>query len=781
MTQQENTNIPNSNNANNSNEIDLRKVCRDVLSHWYWFLIGVVVCCAFGVLYIVRTTPRYTTSGSIMLRQKGDESLAGQVESLSMLGLGNNGAASDEVVVLQSRDLMYQALDALDLWNTYYAKDGMRWVGEYPTHTFTVMPVEITKKALKRGGYIVTIEPQKEGYKVKVKQGKFHHSTTKVADLSKPIETCVGTIQITQNRPIPEDKTAFRTTCLPKPAIVDMYRSQVNIALQKKESNIINLTKTSDIPSLDVALLSKIIEQYNLNTIVDKNIIATNTAAFIDERLNVITRELSDAEDAVAEYKAKNNLTDLSEEAKIFLQANSDEQKELANVETQINLVNYIEEFIQDDTKRFSLIPANIGVTDPSLTASISEYNTLLLQRMRVLRTATDSNPVVEQLNEQLISMRQNIAASIASVRESLTITRSGLQQRDNQFSARIKSVPVQERQYVQIKRQQALKEEIYLFLYQKREENALMLAATATPAKIIDTPKVDTATGSPKRRTVILFCILLGLAVPAGILYIWSLFNNKIADPKEYEKLVNAPFAGQIVENSRGKHIAIHEGESTVSAELFRLVRTNLRFMLPADIQHPVILVTSCVNGEGKSYVATNTALSLALLGKKVVLVGLDIRKPMLATYFGLSNKGCLTSYLSDDEYSIDDTIQHGVEHPNLDIIPAGVIPPNPSELLQNDRLDALFAELRNRYDYVIVDSAPVAMVSDTFLLDRVADMTLFVSRANYTPREMVDFINQVVAQKRMKNVVCLFNGVKNAKAGYGYGYGYGYGNSKK
>ena len=778
---QENTPISNSNNANNSNEIDLRKVCRDVLSHWYWFLIGVVVCCAFGVLHIVRTTPRYTTSGSIMLRQKGDESLAGQLESLSMLGLGNNGAASDEVVVLQSRDLMYQALDALDLWNTYYAKDGMRWVGEYPAHTFTVAPVEITKKVLKRGGYIVTIEPQKEGYKVKVKQGKFHHSTTKVADLSKPIETCVGTIQITQNRPIPEDKTAFRTTCLPKPAIVDMYRSQVNIALQKKESNIINLTKTSDIPSLDVALLSKIIEQYNLNTIVDKNIIATNTAAFIDERLNVITRELSDAEDAVAEYKAKNNLTDLSEEAKIFLQANSDEQKELANVETQINLVNYIEEFIQDDTKRFSLIPANIGVTDPSLTASISEYNTLLLQRMRVLRTATDSNPVVEQLNEQLISMRQNIAASIASVRESLTITRSGLQQRDNQFNARIKSVPVQERQYVQIKRQQALKEEIYLFLYQKREENALMLAATATPAKIIDTPKVDTATGSPKRRTVILFCILLGLAVPAGILYIWSLFNNKIADPKEYEKLVNAPFAGQIVENSRGKHIAIHEGESTVSAELFRLVRTNLRFMLPADIQHPVILVTSCINGEGKSYVATNTALSLALLGKKVVLVGLDIRKPMLATYFGLSNKGCLTSYLSDDEYSIDDTIQHGVEHPNLDIIPAGVIPPNPSELLQNDRLDALFAELRNRYDYVIVDSAPVAMVSDTFLLDRVADMTLFVSRANYTPREMVDFINQVVAQKRMKNVVCLFNGVKNAKAGYGYGYGYGYGNSKK
>ena len=377
--------------------------------------------------------------------------------------------------------------------------------------------------------------------------------------------------------------------------------------------------------------------------------------------------------------------------------------------------------------------------------------------------------------------MRQNIVASIASVRESLTITRDGLRQRDSRFNARIKSVPNQERQYVQIKRQQELKEEIYLFLYQKREENALMLAATATPAKIVDIPKVDTDSGQPKRKIVLLLCIILGLGIPAGILYIWSMFNDKIGDAKEYESLVHTAFAGQIVENSRGKHIAINEGESTVSAELFRLLRTNLRFILPAGVQHPVILVTSCINGEGKSYIATNIALSLALLNKKVVLVGLDIRKPMLAKYFELSNKGCLTSYLADDSFAIDDTIQSSPAHKNLDIIPAGVIPPNPAELLQTERLDMLFAELRKRYDYIIVDTAPVAMVSDTFLLDRISDMTLFVSRANYTPREMIDFINQITEQKRLKHIACVFNGVKNAKAGYGYGYGYGYGNTKK
>lgn len=765
----------------NNNEIDIRKICRDVLAHWWWFVVGVVLCCGLGVLYMVGTTPRLTTQGAIMLRQKGDESLTGQLESLSMLGLGNNGAASDEVVVLRSRDLMHQALDALDLWNTYYVKDGMRWIGEYPAHTFTVEPVEITEKARKRGSYKVTVKVLGNGYKIKVKQGKLHRSTTKVADLKEPIETCVGTLRITQNRPIQEDRTEYRTVCTSKPAVVDHYRAAVNIALEKKESNIINLTTTSDIPGRDVALLNKLIEQYNLNTIVDKNIIATNTAAFIEERLSIISRELSDAEDAVAAYKTKNNLTDLSEEAKIFLQANSDEQKELADVETQLNLVNYIEDFLKDDTKRFSLIPANIGITDASLTSFIGEYNTLLLQRMRVLRTATENNPVVEQLNEQLLSMRQNIVASIASVRESLTITRDGLRQRDSRFNARIKSVPNQERQYVQIKRQQELKEEIYLFLYQKREENALMLAATATPAKIVDIPKVDTDSGQPKRKIVLLLCIILGLGIPAGILYIWSMFNDKIGDAKEYESLVHTAFAGQIVENSRGKHIAINEGESTVSAELFRLLRTNLRFILPAGVQHPVILVTSCINGEGKSYIATNIALSLALLNKKVVLVGLDIRKPMLAKYFELSNKGCLTSYLADDSFAIDDTIQSSPAHKNLDIIPAGVIPPNPAELLQTERLDMLFAELRKRYDYIIVDTAPVAMVSDTFLLDRISDMTLFVSRANYTPREMIDFINQITEQKRLKHIACVFNGVKNAKAGYGYGYGYGYGNTKK
>jgi capsular exopolysaccharide synthesis family protein len=301
------------------------------------------------------------------------------------------------------------------------------------------------------------------------------------------------------------------------------------------------------------------------------------------------------------------------------------------------------------------------------------------------------------------------------------------------------------------------------------------MLAATSIPAKMLNAPQRDVLSGKPKLRNLIALCLMLGVLFPAGLLYLLMIFNDKIDDKKEYEQRLKVPVLGALVENSRNAHIAIHEGESTVSAELFRLIRTNLRYVIPAETKSPVILVTSCINGEGKSYVSTNTALSLAILGKKVVLVGLDIRKPMLSVYFNLKTKGHLTDYLAEPDMEVDDIILPSGEHKNLDLIPCGTIPPNPSELLQNGRLDGLFAELRKRYEYIIVDTAPVEMVSDTFLLDRLADMTIFVCRYKYTPSEMIDRINQLVEQKRMHNVAGVLNGVKGLKAGYGYGYGYG------
>ena len=750
-----------------NNEIDLRKVLRIAAEHWWWFAAGVAVCTLLGIAYYLRKAPKWTTDASIVLRQK--DGAGTSIDALAMLGLSGNTAAEDEVVVLSSRGLLYQAIDALNLWEANSKRGGLRWEGEFRNPALTIDYLSLTEDAQIKP-FVVKVKATKKGYKVKTKMGFFHRSSTRVADLSSPIETGVGTILIHANRPLSAD-TTYRVAHARRELVVAGYQKDITVALHKKESNIITLSTKSALPERDKALLHQIIEQYNLNAIVDKNMLATNTAAFIDERLSIITKELGEAEEAVSDYKQQNNIADISTQANLFLHASSAEQRAMAEIETQLSLVEYIDEFLRDDTKRNSLIPSNIGLSDASLASGLTEYNALQLQRMRILRTATEDNPVIEQMNAQLASMRENIIETIGSVRESLKIRQRSLQAQDTKFNRQIKNAPEQEREYVRVVRQQQIKERLYVYLYEKREENALMLAATAMPAKILDMPQRDVRSQSPKLSKLLILCFLLGLVFPAVLLYLIVLFNDTIDDAKEFEQRINAPMLGQLVQNSRNAHIAIHEGESTVSAELFRLIRTNLRFILPAEAKNPVILVTSGINGDGKSYVSSNTALSLAILGKKVVLVGLDIRKPMLANYFGLRDKGRLTDYLAEPEVTIDDIIVPSGEHRNLDLIPCGTIPPNPAELLQTERVDELFAELRKRYDYIIVDTAPVALVSDTYHLDRIADMTIFVCRYKYTPAEMIDYINNMIAQKRMHNVACVLNGVKSMRAGYGYG----------
>ncbi len=757
------------NNNTQPQEIDIRKIVRQVLEHWWWFAIGVTFFLLLGFAYYLRKSPKWTTDASIMLRQK--ESMEG-FNALSMLGVGANQAADDEVVVLSSRGLMYQAIDALNIWDATYVRDGLRWKGEFRNPALALDCINLNDKG-QISPFSVTVKRTKSGYKIKTKMGRFQTSTNRVETLDQPIETVVGTIRVHANRPLSND-TTYRLNHSRRELVVSGYQKMLRVALHKKESKIITLSMQSSMPERDKALIAQIVDQYNLNAIVDKNMIATNTASFIDERMAIITKELSEAEDAVTDYKTAHNIADLGTQAQLFLEASSKEELALVEIETQLTLVDYVDDFLHDETKRNSLIPANIGISDASITGSIAEYNAILLQRMRIQRTATDDNPVIDQMNLQLGTIRQNIIATIASVRESMQIRQRSMRAQGNKYNKQIKEAPAKQQAYARAVRAQQIRERLYLYLYQKREENALLLASTATPAKIIDVPQRNVRSKTPQLSKLLFICFVLGMMVPAGILYIYLLFNDKVDDAKEYEHRIKAPLLGQIITNSRNAHIAIHEGESTVSAELFRLIRTNLRYVLPADVKTPVILVTSCINGEGKSYISSNTALSLAILGKKVCLVGLDIRKPMLADYFGLKNRGQLTYYLTDSDVQLEDIIVPSGEHKNLDIIPCGTIPPNPSELLQTQRLDGLFAELRKRYDYVIVDTAPVALVSDTYLLDRISDMTIFVSRYKYTPSEMIDYINNVVENGRLKHIACVLNGVSGSLAGYGYGYGY-------
>ena len=755
-------------------EIDIRSWIIRIFKNWYWFMLSCVVFGAIGAYVYVSTTKKFKVDASIMLRS--EEEAIPQFEMItSIMGMSNSKTTDDEVELLISRDILWQVVNELDLQTEYRKLESFKWIGQYPGHDLTVVYppqyVDTMSRSVK-----IELKVRKNDYLVKVRYGRWTRSRHTVKDITKPFTTCIGPISFKINSPqAVEVGDKYRMMTLPMLPLIDSYKQNVTAAPVRKESNIINLSTTTDMPIRGRDFIRKEIELYNMDAVLDKNIMASNTAAFIEERLRLIEEELAEAEQDVAKYKRRFDILDLESEAALAVQEGAEFKKQIAEIETQLNLVGYVSEYVSDETKKNNLIPSNIGINDPSLVGLIGEYNQLMLDRMRVSRTASESNPILTQMESQLSVMRENIVTTISSVTSTLSIAKRDIEKRQGQIQVQRNQLPSQEKEYVEVMRNKVLKEELYLFLYKQREENALTLASTVNPAKLVNAPQMNPTPVEPRLSLIGIVCLILGLVFPLAIMIIYDIMNNRISDEATaLERRLKIPLAGSLVKNHHGGHIAVHEGENSASAELFRTLRTNLRFMQQKDCTCPVMLVTSSVNGEGKSYVATNLAISLSLLGKRVALVGLDIRKPMLASYLNLPSQGCLTSYVAEDAYTIEDIIvPSGIA--NLDILPAGVVPPNPSELLQSERLDELMAELRQRYDYVIIDTAPIALVGDTYLLHRLADMTVYVTRANYTTYELVDLINQTHEQQRLPKMVAVLNGVNAKKVGYGYGYGYG------
>ena len=760
--------------AQENQEIDIRAWVLRILKNWYWFVLSCLLMSGLGVLYYYSTTFKFRVDASIKIRTQEEKSFL-QREMMDMVGMGSGKNVEDEIEMLTSRDILFQVINDLDLQTEYRKKKDLRWVGQYPSRDFTVVYPPTYLDTLSKSVRI-QLKVRENDYLVKVKYGRWDRSRHKVTDLTQPIHTCAGTISFEQNpKALIENGNKYKMLTLPRLPLTSIYKNTIEAQTVEKESNIISISMTTDIPARALAVITRDIELYNMDAVVDKNIMASNTANFIDERLRLIEQELITAEKGVTQYKEKHDIVMFSEDAEIVMQENLEYRKRIAEIETQLSLVQFVSDFVADDTQKNSLIPSNLGISNESLVDLITQYNALLFKKMRIQRTAAAENPIVAQLDMQLGLVRENIKVSVDNLRNTLLVKKNSLNDRYSITDSQRSSIPTQEREIRELVRNKNLKEQLYLHLYKQREDNALTLASTVIPAKMIATPQVYPDPVKPRMKLILLVCLFFGVCIPFGIMVIYDIMNNRISDDhKELEKRLKIPFAGMLVRNHRGEHVAVREGENSVSAELFRSLRTNIRFMQPVTEKCPVMLVTSSVNGEGKSYVATNLAISLALLGKKVALVGLDIRKPMLATYLNLPSQGCLTSYLSDDAYSLEDTIVPS-NITNLDILPAGIIPPNPSELLQSERLDMLFAELRKQYDYVLIDSAPVALVSDTFLLNRVADMTVYVTRANYTTYELIDFLNQTHEQQRLSKMVAVLNGVDAKEVGYGYGYGYG------
>lgn len=779
---------------NQSQGIDIRAWITRLIKNWYWFLASIAVFILIG-LYVFFSTPNeFEVKAEIMLRDEDNGSAFMQTEMLSMMGMGGLKLVDDEIAILTSRDIVANVISDLNLQFDYRKKNFLKWKGQYPTSDLSVACSPLYIDTLTRP-VSIEVKVRNDNYVVKVKYGKRKSSKHVVSNLSESIETCAGLLSLDIKNPeAVEIGDQYRIKIYPLTTAVNIYRNKVQVTAAKKDSKIIQISSVTDIPSRAKNYIGRLVELYNYDAIVDKNMMANNTADFINERLRMIEGDLMQAEERAAQYQAKYGILDPEVEAELFLTENMEYRKQLAEIETQLNWINFLCDFMKEDANKDYLlpttftspstkyhnngsivIPSGMAGTDMALMAAIEEYNSLMLKRMRLERTLKSENPMRDQMDEQLLVLRANIIGSVENLQKALLISKQDYEKHFELASKKRSDMPDQVRNYEKMLREKEFLEKMYLFICQQREENAMLMAAAVVPAKMVTTPQSDYNLIRPHLKMILLLCIILGLVFPVGIMIVYDILNNRIShDAKELEKRIKIPFAGVLVKNHRGEHIAVREGENSVSAELFRTLRTNMSFMQPSTAKTPVVLVTSSINGEGKSYVATNLAISMTLLGKKVALVGLDIRKPMLASYLDLPTSGSLTSYLADSAYSIDDIIvSTNITH--LDVIPAGIIPPNPSELLQSDRLDELFVELRNRYDYIVVDSAPVAMVSDTFLLNRLVDMTVYVTRANYTTFELVDFLNQAHEQQRLPKMVAVLNGVDAKKIGYGYGYGYG------
>lgn len=758
----------NSIQQNNNDTIDIRELIFKYLKKWYWFVISVFICLFIAFIYIRSTTPKYQVQSTLLLRNS-DKSGFDIADLVSFQGtsISASGEVEDEIQVLSSRTIIEQIIHDLELKTEYWEKIGMRYMQKYQNSPVTLQVSEFFNDSIKHP-ISVEISNTSKGYDIKIssryENRKKFKKKIKLTNLNDPIDTPFGKLKLVQNK---DFENKIKITTYPINTIIQRYKSVLSIGTVNKKSNVISLSITTHNIQKAKDFLNHLVEVYNMDVINDKNMIAHNTAEFIDARLRLLGMELLDEEIKVETYKKDHTLTDISSQAQLYLQASSEYNKRLAEIETQLNLISHIEDHIKKDENKYALIPANIGIEDVSLTTLVQEYNSALLERMKLLRTTQEQNPVIIQLEQQLNIVKTNIISSIQSIKEGLNIALNDVKRKDAQFTSKMKQVPTQERQFLEIKRQQQIKETLYLFLLQKREENALSLASTAPSSKVVDAAYLVEGSASPKIKIIMLAALILGLIIPIVLIFIFDILDNTIKNKIEFTRLVKVPFLGSIAQSKSSDTIVVKEGKTSSVVEMFRMVRTNINFMLN-NKKSPVVLITSSVSGEGKTFISINLSMSFALMNKKVIILGLDIRNPMLGNYLQVPKDKGITLYLSDESYTLNDIIIHSNTHPNLDVIPAGPIPPNPAELLLSNRLDSMIEQLKEKYDYIIIDSAPLGIVTDTLLINRIADMSIYVARQDYTTRHACDLINEVYDDKRLNNMSVVLNGTEES-ASYG------------
>lgn len=770
--------------------INWRDIFEKLVSHWKWFVVSIILSIIAGFVFVRMQPDVYEVKSSLLVI---DQSRSGQMNEMSVLkqldaaGLRSSGSTAminNEDKVLTSTTLMKRVVDELELHTTYTQTEYLKHTDLYKESPLYVRLDSVSLYSLK---YSLNLNVKPQNGKLVIEGNYFKTDfTQEIEKLPAVIKTPAGVIymQIRPGFEFPEKNIVI--------SIIHPFacaKSIVNSALKTevgKLLDVIDLSYKGTNSQKGKDILTTLVEVYNQDASEQTNLSAINTARFIDTRLELLSSELSDVEREVETYKQTNKLTEISEDAKIFQEKNSMYDQLQIEVEMQQNLIKYIDEFLRDPSNSKALVP-NLGLTDAGLVAVIQAYNELVMNRERISVGVSDENPSLKTLNVQINAARRAILTSITSTRKGLQISKSDLSDQNAKMQSKILNIPRQEREFVEIKRQQQVKATLFTFLLQKREEATLNMAVAVPKGRILNAPD-DSLRVSPKRNLILLVFLFIGLIFPAILIYILDLLNTSIQSRVDVEKFSKIPVITELTHSSSDHPLIDLTANASANSELFRLLRTKLQFALEQP-KEKVVLITSTMSGEGKTFVSVNLAAMLSLTDKKVLVIGMDLRRPQLAKVFNLSEVNGITLYLSGQVNDINKVISKSEDYPNLYILPAGVIPPNPSELIMKQRFENLINELRELYDYIVIDSAPVGAVSDTFLIDRVADITLYVCRARYTDKRYLEFANRAYNEKSLKRMYFILNDVDvdiyrysyNRKYGFGYGYGYGYGYGKE
>ncbi|GAA4313809.1 tyrosine-protein kinase [Pontixanthobacter gangjinensis] len=763
-----------------ASEINIREELEKYLRYWPWFVLSALLALLIAFFYLQHTSRVYSASASVIIKD-GKNSQNSEMAAFQDLGLFNgmnSNSIENEIGLMKSRGLMRNVVNALDLNITYHDADALR-----NSELYEVSPVEI--KVLSRKNkddaiyYEYKISRSGDGIII----SNLSNGNEVSAKLGKPVDLDFGVVSIQENENISwagyPGEIIFKVH--PVLNLAKHYSNSLAVSLKEKNSSLIELSLNDPVRKKAEDILDQLILEYNRETIEDKNLVATNTANFIDERLKIINGELDSVESGKVEFKEQNRLTDIQSESQMYVESAKEYRIKQERLATQLELVNAVLSYISDESSS-DLLPANLGIEEANVNEAISQYNDIVLERNRILAGSSELNPVVKKLNAEISQLESNIVRSLNQLKKNLNITKSNLDQQVASVGSRISSVPSQEKQFRGIERQQQIKESLYLFLLQKREENSLSLAVTAPKAKIVDTALSSNIPVSPNIRSIYLTALLLGLGVPFAFFYIRNLLNNKVESRTDLEDIIsNVSIVGEIPRIGKGMAELIEKNDRSVLAESFRILHTNLQYLLvnSGNKKKGVkIFITSTIKGEGKTFIAFNTATTLANSGKKVLIMGADLRNPQLQRFeAGAKHWQGVSDYLANEELELNRLIKKSSLHENLDLLSSGSIPPNPSELLRHSKTKNLFENLEEAYDYIIVDTAPSMLVSDTFLINDYADLTLYVVRAGFTERKLLDFPENSRKEGKLQNLSFILNDVKAANFGYGNKYGYAYG----